>query len=354
MVGLFALLTLIFPSMPKALEPPREATLLFAGDAMQHQSQIDAARQGTGYDYSGCFGILKPYIEDADLAIVNFEASLGGSPYTGYPCFSAPDSYARSLKDAGFDFFLLANNHILDRRDKGLHRTIATLDSLDMPHAGIYHCREDKLKQTPHILTVNGFRIGLVNYTYGTNGIEVQREAVVNYIDTKEIEAEIKRCQEYGAELICACIHWGDEYKLLPNASQKVLADKLVKSGVDMVIGGHPHVIQPMEMRPRPDGTNALVVYSLGNFISAMKTDDTRGGATVRVTLRRDNRGNAYVADAKYALVYVDNGFVVKPVQDAVDPHAKIFRRNAERVFNAHNINVPPDSSFMHITPACL
>lgn len=350
LASLLSLLALVFPPMPRALMPPQEAVILFAGDAMQHQAQLDAAHRGKdGYDYSGCFDAIAPYVESADLAVVNFEASIGGKPHTGYPCFSAPDEYARALTDAGFDFFLLANNHILDRSDRGLHRTITTLDSMGIAHAGIYHSAEEKLTRTPHLLTVNGFRIGLVNYTYGTNGITVKGNAVVNYIDTKEIEAEMERCRNAGAELICVCIHWGDEYKLLPNASQKRLAQQLVDMGADMVIGGHPHVIQPMEMRQRPDGTQALVVYSLGNFLSAMKTDDTRGGATVSVTLRRDRRGNPYVASANYGLVYVDPGFKLKSLPEAKDPRSEQFGRNARRIFDNHNIGVTPDSTFMHI-----
>ncbi len=344
---LFGLLGLIFQPMPKALMPPDEAELLFAGDAMQHQSQLDASRRGKTYDYTGCFDAVKPYISSADFAVVNFEASIGGRPHTGYPCFSAPEEYASALVDAGFDYFLLANNHILDRRDKGLHRTINALDSLRIPHSGIYHNSAARDTLSPEIVLVNGFRIALLNYTYGTNGITLQGPAIVNYIDQKKIGEDIARARSKGAEIVCVCIHWGDEYHLLPNASQRALADKLVDMGVDLIIGGHPHVIQPMEIRPRPDGSKALLVYSLGNFLSGMKTDDTRGGAMVKVRLKRDSKGRALVDDASYSLVYVDPGFRLVPVSKADDPRAKTFRKRAEDIFNKHNKSVPADSLFL-------
>ena len=122
-----------------AMAGDAEATLLFAGDAMMHQAQIDAARVGKGeYDYSECFGPVKPLIESADLAVVNLETPLGTSNFTGYPCFNAPVAYASALKDAGFDLFLTANNHTLDRHDKGLEYTIHALDSLAIPNLGTY------------------------------------------------------------------------------------------------------------------------------------------------------------------------------------------------------------------------
>ncbi len=339
------LLTFLLPLVPELAELPKHqsATLLFAGDAMMHEAQISASRtvQGT-HDFTGCFDRVKPLIEEADFAVVNFEASLGGKPYRGYPCFSAPDEYPRALTDAGFDFFLLANNHILDRRDRGLHRTITLLDSLAIPHAGIYHNSEARDSLVPKIINVNDFKIALLNYTYGTNGITVQGNAIVDYINPAVIEADVKVARNAGAELVAVCIHWGDEYHLLPNSSQKAMADRLVALGVDMIIGGHPHVIQPMEMRTRSDGSNALVVYSLGNFISNMRTTDTRGGSIVSVHIDRDSIGRARVASADYSLVFVepDKFRLIDPAMSS-DPWARAFEKNARAIFDKHNQNVP-------------
>jgi poly-gamma-glutamate synthesis protein (capsule biosynthesis protein) len=334
------------PPVPK----PAEAEIVFAGDAMQHAGQIAyATRHGNGtFDYADNFSAIANYVSSADYAVVNFEASLGGKPYTGYPCFSAPDAYAEALKSAGFDLFLLANNHILDRRDKGLHRTISVLDSLCIPHVGIYHNAASRSKQVPFVVDINGFKLGILNYTYATNGITIQGDAVVNYIDRQEMAADIAATRKGGAELVAVCVHWGEEYKLLPNRSQRNLADWLVEQGVDLIIGGHPHVIQPMEMRTGPGGSPVLLVYSLGNFISNMKTTDTRGGAMVRVKLLRDSVGHAYVADAAYSLVFTEpDKYHLIPADKATDSRGVAFRRSAEAIFSKHNKNVRKDENFL-------
>lgn len=353
MTFLANLLTFILPLVPEIGDiRPSSAEMLFAGDAMMHDGQINAAKRADGYSFEGYFDAIRPYVESADYAVVNFEASLGGKPYRGYPCFSAPDEYPRALTDAGFDFFLLANNHILDRSDKGLHRTITLLDSLNIPHSGIYHDAAARDSLVPSVVDVNGFKVGMLNYTYGTNGITVRGNAVVNYIDLDRIKADIDASRKAGAELIALCIHWGDEYKLLPNARQRELADKLTALDVDMIIGGHPHVIQPMEMRRGPAGKPVLLVYSLGNFISNMKTDNTRGGAMVRVSLERDSAGDARVGSAAYSLVFTEppsqgRNYRLVPAHESANPKAALFLKNAEAIFRKHNRGVSADSLFL-------
>lgn len=305
-----------------------EATLLFAGDAMMHQAQIDAAYNmagGRGYDYSDCFEPIEGLVKDADFAVVNLETPLGSSGFTGYPCFNAPVSYASSLKDAGFDLMLTANNHTLDRRDKGLKFTIAALDSLSIHHTGTYVDMQSREESVPFMVDVNGFNVSFLNYTYGTNGIKVQGEAVVDYIDKNRISSDVKKARGGGADIVVANMHWGDEYVLEPVKSQRSLADFLVGTGIDLIIGGHPHVVQPYEIRSNPVTDNPVpVVYSLGNLISNMKTRDTRGGALAIVKLRRDSLGRAYADDLRYELVFTvpaTNGqnFQVCPI-DSVPP----------------------------------
>ena len=201
---------------------PEEAELLFVGDAMMHQRQIDAALQPDGtHSFDACFDSIRRWVSEADYAVVNLEAPLGGEPYTGYPMFSAPDSSAQALRDAGFDLTLTANNHSLDRRDRGLQRTIAVLDSLAMPHIGTYSPASVRDSLALHIADVNGFRIGFLNYTYGTNGIRHGAAVAVDPIDVSLIEADIARARSRGVELVAACIHWGVEYRMLPEQSQR-------------------------------------------------------------------------------------------------------------------------------------
>lgn len=333
------------------LQGGEKAVLVFAGDAMQHQSQLDAAARGNGaYDYSECFASIAPYVKSADYAVVNLETTLGGKRFSGYPCFCTPDTFADALKAAGFDLFLTANNHTLDRLDHGLTRTIDVLDRKGIAHLGTYANAARRKAALPFIKEINGIKVGFLNYTYGTNGIKARGECVVDYIDKDLIAADIKDARAGGAELVCVAIHWGDEYVLLPNRSQRQMADFLLSQGVDMVIGGHPHVIQPMEIRCDSAGRKQLLVYSLGNFISGMKKTDTRGGALAEVHISRDASGKAVVDSASYSLVFTVPGLSGKSnyrlvFTDSCDskewqPHCDSFARNAEKIFDAHNIGI--------------
>ncbi|WP_304488168.1 CapA family protein, partial [Duncaniella muris] len=218
----------VFLSLLSMLIPQDSAEIVFAGDAMQHQRQIDAARLADGsLDYGTYFTALRPYIESADFAVVNLETPLGGAPYSGYPMFCAHDNYVDALTEAGFDLMLSANNHILDRRDRGVRRTISTFEKKGVPHLGVYRNRAHRDSILPMIHVINGFKVGFLNYTYGTNGINKTSDIEIDYIDRQLIASDVKKAREKGAELIAVCIHWGEEYKLLPNSAQKSLAKYL-------------------------------------------------------------------------------------------------------------------------------
>lgn len=348
----------VFLSLLSLLVPQDSAEIVFAGDAMQHQRQIDAALQPDGsLDYSPYFKSLRPYISSADFAVVNLETPLGGAPYSGYPMFCAHDNYVDALTDAGFDLMLAANNHILDRRDRGVRRTIDTFESKGVPYLGVYRNRAHRDSVLPMIHDINGFKVAFLNYTYGTNGITKKSDIEIDYIDRRLMVSDIRKAREKGAEIIAACIHWGDEYKLLPNASQKKLAKFLAENGVELIIGGHPHVIQPMELKvDESTGRPCFTVYSLGNFISAMRTTDTRGGAMARVKLARDIFGRAYVCNASYRLVFTEpstgrgDNFRLIPAESqdlhpSMEHHRRGFVRNATNIFDRHNINVPRDTT---------
>lgn len=325
---------------------------------MQHQAQLDRARElgGGRYDYSGCFDLIAPTVRAADYAVVNLEVPLGGGKggYTGFPCFSAPDSFAAALKEAGFDLFLTANNHTLDRHDAGLRRTIAVLDSLGVDHTGTYHDKGARDREVPFIKSINGIKVAFLNYTYGTNGINATKGAEVSLIDRKAIAHEISLAREKGAELVVVCVHWGVEYQLREHSTQRDLAQFLIDQGTDMIIGGHPHVIQPMKVVDNPHtGKKTLLVYSLGNFISNMKTGDTRGGASVTCTIERDEQGTARFTSAVYDTFYAckpdgttDNFRVIPSAQAELIPASQqgwwnTFNNAARRIFDHYNEGVP-------------
>ncbi|MCH5235060.1 MAG: CapA family protein [Muribaculaceae bacterium] len=350
----------VLSTLPLSIVAP-EATLVFVGDAMQHQAQLDKALEigKDEYDYSECFNLISTAISEADYAVCNLEVPLGGGPdYSGYPCFSAPDSYAESLKEAGFDMLLTANNHCLDRRGKAAKRTLNALDSLQIDHIGTFRSVEERDSLAPYIKDINGFKIAFLNYTYGTNGIKPDEGIEVALIDKEKIKSEIAKARARGAEIIVVAMHWGIEYVLIENNVQDELADFLIDNGVDMIIGSHPHVVQPMKVvHNENENKDVLVVYSLGNFISNMKTADTRGGAMVWATLTRDEEGRARFKDAEYEILFAakpegKRNFRVIPgwLEDSVPiyqkQHWEIFKRGSLKVFDQHNVNVPRHKNF--------
>ena len=292
-----------------ATDTTARITLLFAGDLMQHITQINAARTaGDTYDYTDCFALVRPLIEEANIAIGNFEVTLGGKPYRGYPCFSAHDEYVLAIRDAGFDVLLTANNHCLDSGRKGLERTIRMLDSLRIPHCGTYATPEARQKEYPLLIEKKGFRLALLNYTYGTNGLVVKAPNVVNYIDTAVIARDIVAAQAMQPDAIICCIHWGLEYQTLQNREQEELADWLLAHGVTHIIGSHPHVVQPIEVRGTNEADRHLVVYSLGNYLSNMMKKNCDGGLMVKLELEKDS--TTRMKDANYQLVWVSHPVV--------------------------------------------
>lgn len=306
-------------------------SLLIAGDLMQHGPQIKAALQSDGtYDYTECFARIKPEIERADVAIGNFEVTLGGKPYTGYPQFRAPDEYLQACIDAGFDILLTANNHCLDSRRKGLERTIAMMDSLGIPHLGTYVNQAERDKSYPYLLEKNGIRVVLLNFTYGTNGIALEAPNVVNLIDTAEIRRDIARAKELEPDAIIALPHWGIEYQQLPSPQQRELARWLIDNGVTHVVGGHPHVAQPLELSA--DSLH-LVAWSLGNVISNQSKPNTYGGYMVKLELTKTVSPTPHTT-----LPYVENYFTT--------PHAKT--RLSDCSYLLYWVSRPDDNGRKH------
>lgn len=267
---------------------PDTLTIYFTGDVMQHQSQLDHAynSQDRTYDYSRYFQEMLPEIRQAQFAVCNLETTLDYRAYTGYPSFSSPVALATALRDAGFDICLTANNHCLDRGARGLERTIHILDSLRLKHIGTYTDKVERAMQYPFIIEWQKRRIAILCYTYDTNGIPVRQPNIVNLIDTARIRHDILVAHTRGADMILACMHWGTEYRLQPDNSQKALEKWLYDNGVDHIIGGHPHVIQPVsEYRNADGGLEHLTVWSLGNCISGMTAPNTDRGLGITLFL---------------------------------------------------------------------
>lgn len=311
---------------------PDTLTLMFIGDVMSHMPQVTAAKLEDGtYDYAPCYRYLSPYIASADFCIANMEVPLAGEPYSGYPQFSCPDNMMSQLFDAGVDIFLTSNNHTCDKGAKGIRRTIQVMDSLHIPHVGTYLDSADYMLRNPLIVEKNGFRIAILNYTYGTNGIPAPDPFIVNLLDSACIARDIARARELKADYIVVMPHWGIEYERHQNKSQMGYANYMYECGADMVVGGHPHVVQPITLeKPNEIGVpQRITAYSLGNFVSNQRKRYTDGGIIVQCQLVRDTNGIIQITNYEYLPYWVYRGvcqglyqYHILPAKHAVENNA--------------------------------
>lgn len=298
------------PGIPKEPSTPAkhtQATLAVCGDVMSHMPVINDAKNEDGtYSYARIMEAAEPYIQAADYAVANLETTLAGGPeYSGYPCFNAPDALAYNLKDMGFDLMLTANNHCMDKGFSGLSRTLDVLDEVGLAHVGTSRTEEEWANNLV-IADVGGISVAFLGYTYATNGIPVPQDKpyAVNFFntdymttlstpDTEKMQADLQAAKELNPDIIAVMMHWGVEYQTTQNQYQEELADFLIANGADIVLGGHPHVLQPMGMRTvtEADGTErqGFVCYSLGNFISSQNDQYTDTTVVLTLDLQRDN-----------------------------------------------------------------
>ena len=311
------------PPAPPPPPEPTEASLAVCGDAMSHMPTTNDAWNGERYDYARIMAAAKPYVQTADYAVVNLETTLsGGPPYSGYPAFNSPDDMAADLKALGFDLCLTANNHSLDRGFSGLSRTLDVLDGAGLRHVGTSRTQEEYDRNFV-LADVGGVSVAFLGYTYGTNGIPIPKKHpyAINVFNTDyltslsspdyaRLAADLEAARAQDPDLIAVMIHWGLEYKTKENQYQDQLADFLFENGADIILGGHSHVPQPMELRTLDDedgGTHqGFVCYSLGNFISSQTKPRTNTTAVLTLTLTRDNEtGETQVTDYAYAPMYM-------------------------------------------------
>lgn len=278
------LLALLFPAMGSSQSDTLR--LIFTGDIMGHAPQITSAELSPGqYDYHHCFQFVKKEIMEADLAVGNLELTLPGKPpYTGYPMFKSPDALATALWNTGFDLLVTANNHSNDGRKNGVVKTIETLRKLGFAQTGTFLNQLDRDLFYPLIVYKNNFKLAFLNYTYGTNGVPTDTPTIVNLIDTLLIAKDIQEAKARKPHFIIAVMHWGLEYQLTENKEQQALAAFLINNDVDMIVGMHPHVVQPIKTESI-SGKKALVAYSLGNFISNQQQPNTDVGVMLQVDL---------------------------------------------------------------------
>ncbi len=290
----------VFVKDPVAEDDSATVKLIFAGDIMSQLLQIESAEIAPDrYDFESCFQYMRPVLERADVALGNLEFTMPGHPpYTGYPNFRSPDTFAAALAHAGFDILVTANNHSNDGGLEGITHTLETLDKNHLLHTGTFADSFSKRIYYPFIFYKKGIKFALVNYTLHTNGIKTPQPALVNRLEIADFQRDITLAKKMNPDFIIAFVHWGVEYQLHENEEQEVLSKLLHRAGADMVVGSHPHVVQPIKMiyeKSKPQ----LTAYSLGNFISAQPYENTEGGILFEVDVKKA-RGKTNIIDYRY------------------------------------------------------
>lgn len=309
--------------------PKPSVTLTMVGDILLHDRVHDYCLQEDGvYNYDAIFANLTKQISAADLALVNQEVVLGGEDLgiSGYPAFNAPQEAGDALVKAGFDVVLHGTNHALDKHGQGVKNTLAFWEATHPQIAvlGIHDSAKDK--EEIYVAEAEGIRIAILNYTYGTNGIPLPKDMLyaVDMLEEETVIRDIARAKEL-ADMVIVCPHWGTEYRLTPDKSQEKWTELFLEQGVDVVIGTHPHVIQPAEWLTNEDtGEKMLVFYSLGNFVNwtsgtGKGVANRMVGAMADLTLERDETGEVIVSEYGVSAVvcHVEkkiNGITVYPL----------------------------------------
>ncbi len=294
----------VAPAAPAA--SAMEIRFAVGGDIMAHDSQLNAAydKKCDCYDFRPVFATAAPLFKGVDVAIANLETTLPGKNYSGYPAFGAPDSLIDAVTGAGINLLIMANNHCLDKGKDGLTRTLQVLDEKKVPHLGVYGSQKEYERNRIFLLKKNGLTVALLNYTYGTNGRSTPAGVVVNRISQAQVSTDVARAKEMHADAVIVFYHFGKEYLNKPDSYQVSMVNHALASGADIVLGGHPHHVQPyglLDIQGKPH----LVAYSVGNFVSAQRERYTDGGMVLYFTLAKKQDGTLDIKDVHHKLVWI-------------------------------------------------
>jgi poly-gamma-glutamate capsule biosynthesis protein CapA/YwtB (metallophosphatase superfamily) len=324
---------------------PVKVTIATAGDIMVHESQLAGSfvAASNSYDFHPSFAPIAPYIQSADFAVANFETRTAGAAlgYSGFPFFNTPGTIVQAVKDAGFDLLGVANNHALDQGLDGLLKTLDTFDVYDMPSVGNHRSAADQ--EQVLIADVGGVKVAFLSFTEMLSRATLPSEApwCVDMLgDGSACIACAKAARAQGAEIVIALLHWGEEDQRTQSANQWTIGTRLLKNGVDVVIGSHPHVVQPITRLTVDRSGHSLpgyIAYSLGNFLSNQTWQYSDSGLVLYVDVVKDANG-ARVSGLRYLPVYVQKQPVagqdqwrVLPVLPGVEPSTDIALSQACR-----------------------
>ncbi len=294
------------PKEPVAVETPKDTRVSFlaVGDNLIHGAiYLDPYHKNEqGYDFRSVYEPIKPYLQNIDIKNINQETVLGGVELglSHYPQFNGPQEIGEAVVDCGFNWISQASNHAMDAGEAAVLNQLQLWDRYDHVIATGMN-RDEAEANRQRIVEVNGLKIGLLNYTYGLNGLSTPagKEYMVNMIDEAKIKSDIAALKK-NCDVIVASMHWGVEYAYEENEEQRYLAQMLADEGVSVIIGSHPHVLEPVEYITSKDHKKVLVYYSLGNFLSAQDSGDTMLGGMAQWEIVKDGKtGEIRVENAK-------------------------------------------------------
>lgn len=346
-------------------------SISFVGDLMCHSTQFNYAYVAAdSFNFNGVFSEVKDYLSSSDFTIGNLETVLGGKDlgYSGYPFFNAPDDFLYAIKVAGFDFLVTSNNHALDQGEAGARRTINKLSELGINYTGTFLSQEDR--DSLRINTINGIEIAILAYSYGTNDIPIPKgkEYLINVIDTLLIKDDISIVKKYNPDIVLVYFHFGEEYDREPDTFQNEIVQKAIFYGADIIIGSHPHVIQPVKYFKTVNGNidTGFVAYSLGNFISNQKWRYTDAGVILTMDISKNiftdsvylNNVNCVPTWVYKGKIEKGNEFVILPAsissEDTILTYLtqedKLIMRQAftdtKQILSSYNSTIPIVSMF--------
>lgn len=334
--------------------------IMITGDLMQTSGQITTAydEKRNKYFYDHNFHYVQPILGLGDIVIGNLETTFSGKPYSGMPSYSAPDEFAYALKFSGFNFLVTANEHCNDRGFEGIYRTNRLLDSMGLGHTGTFNDPADRDRLYPAILERNGFRIAILNYSYGVIA-SASPPAVVNLINKPKIIADLQRARFMKPDYTIVYFHWGTEYQRFPNLDQKELAKLCFDNGADLVVGSNPHVLQrveELEYFSKGEARRGLVAYSLGNFVSDYNRRYGDGSAIFEVVLGKEKKsGKTKLADYGFVPTYIVKEDAAGGKKIEVVPVAEIERARVSVSLTAkelENLKISGQDSRMMLTSA--
>jgi poly-gamma-glutamate synthesis protein (capsule biosynthesis protein) len=285
------------------------------GDLMCHAPQFKSSTiSRDSFDFSPSFKYIKQYLQDADFTIGNLETITAGKnkKYSGYPFFNSPDQYISDVKNAGFSFVTTSNNHALDRGEAGIRRTIEKLVQSNLDYTGTFTSQKDR--DSIRIINIKGIKTALLSYSYGANGNPIPhgKKYLINLINEKLISEDISNARKSGAELIVVYYHFGQEYKREPVQSQIDLVNKTKQLGADIILGGHPHVIEPMDYFKTFNAKldTGFVIYSLGNFFSAQRWRYSDAGVILYLNISKNLRNDSlWISSVDFIPTWVYKGY---------------------------------------------